>query len=962
MPGAPGQLVASAAGTPTPTATPLRSGAALPSTPRIERSTVGPSTSVGPSSSPSAAPAAFKPGRVIVKFRPGVSAQGQTLVAADHAIDKVKEIGRTGAQLFRAEPGQELEVIQRLKASPLVEYAELEYLLRAHRTPTDEFYASSQADLGVINMPTAWDLTVGSSSITVAVIDTGLFREHPDVDTQWISISGATPAERGVFSSSSNGCAIPAFPDDDAWTTGGFTHGTHVSGTIGAESTIDGDSAIGIAGIAPGVRILPVKVLDCFGEGSFPDLVEGIDFAVSKGAKVINMSLGGNVGSCPLSTQAAINAAHLAGVLLVASAGNRSGIDPAPNPDPLSFPASCAHVISVGATNNSDAIASFSYHNSLVDLSAPGVGTTSTTRTALGNPAYTPASGTSMAAPHAAGCAALIFSINPGLTPDGVETILQQTARDIGPNGPGGPADGQNVRNDYYGYGRINCGAAVQAAAALLPPPIFTTQPSGAVTGQSLAAQPQVKVQDVNGNGLSGRTVALTVKSGTGTPGATLSCSANPLVTDSSGRATFAGCRIDRPGTAYVLTATDTTDNHATDSAAFDVTDPTPTPTATPTYTASPAPTSTPTPTLTPTATPTYTASPAPTSTPTPTLTPTATPTFTASPTPTSTASSSPTPSPSPTATVTPTGSGSISASPNPIALSSGIGSTTVSWNTNTGADGQVYVSVSGGSEVLFAQSPSGSSQAPWIAAGSTYTFRLYQGTSHAVVLAQTTVSTSASASTATPTPSPSASPTTSGGGTISASPNPVPIGSGVGSTTISWNTNTGAAGQVFVSVGGGSEVLFAQSAGGSAQAPWIVAGSTYTFRLYQGTSHTVALAQTTVTMSDAAATAISASPNPVPVGSGVGTTTITWNIASGAVGQVWVSVSGGAEVLFAQSAGGSAQAPWIVAGSAYTFRLYQGVAHTTILAHTTVTTQAQGGSLDSTSASPPADGLSEGL
>ncbi len=172
-----------------------------------------------------------------------------------------------------------------------------------------------------------------------------------------------------------------------------------------------------------------------------------IDFAASVGAKVINMSLGANTGSCPSSTQSAIDIACSSGAVIVAAAGNGGSAV-------VSYPAGCNHVIGVGATDSSDTIASFSQHNASVELSAPGVGIMSTYRDTMGNHWYRLANGTLMAAPHVAGCVALMRSINPSLTPDSVETTLRNTALDLGAAG----------RDNFYGYGRLDCGAAVQAA------------------------------------------------------------------------------------------------------------------------------------------------------------------------------------------------------------------------------------------------------------------------------------------------------------------------------------------------------------------------------------------------------------------------------------------------------------------------------------------------------------------
>lgn len=260
-----------------------------------------------------------------------------------------------------------------------------------------------------------------------------------------------------------------------------------------------------------------------------------------------------------------------------------------------------------------------------------------------------------------------------------------------------------------------------------------------------------------------------------------------------------------------------------------------------------------------------------------------------------------------------------LRASPNPVRTRGGLGSTTISWSTGSAVVGQVYVSTNGGPDVMVSQGSQGLAFAPWIVEGHTYVFRLYQGTERSVVLDKTTVTGLPSAAAA-----------------LSASPNPVPISSGVGPTTLAWNTGDGTPGQLWVSVDGGAEALFGQGASGSAAAPWIIPGSAYVFRLYQGSARSSVLAQITVAGLASTAATLTASPNPVP--GGPAGTTLNWNTGDGSFGQVWVSVNGGAEALFAQGATGSAEAPWIVSGSSYLFRLYQGTGHATVLAHVTVT------------------------
>lgn len=256
-----------------------------------------------------------------------------------------------------------------------------------------------------------------------------------------------------------------------------------------------------------------------------------------------------------------------------------------------------------------------------------------------------------------------------------------------------------------------------------------------------------------------------------------------------------------------------------------------------------------------------------------------------------------------------------ITASPNPVAAGSGNGTTTISWNVGNGTTGQVYVSVNGAADTLFAEGASGSATASWITSGATYAFKLYGGTNHTTVAASVTVTRSAP--------------------TVNATPNPVSTSGGSGTTSISWNTGDGSTGQVYVSVDGGTDTLFTQGSTGTSSAPWIASNHSYEFKLYTGMSHVTVLA--TVTVTAASAARISATPNPVAMTGGSGTTSISWTTGDGTTGQVYVEENGSADVLFSQGVTGTAPAPWITTGNVYTFKLYAGTSHSTLLGSVTV-------------------------
>lgn len=298
------------------------------------------------------------------------------------------------------------------------------FSIRPNDPVSDQQYA-----LNRLNASEAWKTTQGSSSIIVAVIDTGVDASHPDLQGKLV---------KGYD-----------FVQGDTNPTDTVGHGTFVASLIAARS----NDEVGMSGVAPNVKIMPLKVMSGESDGSSTRIAQAIRYAVDNGAKVINMSLGSPYPS--RSIKSAVEYAYSKGVVVVAAAGNEGDEGNDPN-----YPASFANVISVGATGSRDTIASFSNHNSGVNVSAPGVNIVGA-RSQINQICrpyktsdYCVASGTSFAAPYVAGTAALILSANPKLTPDQVTNILEKSAKDLGSKG----------KDDYYGYGRIDAGQAVDMA------------------------------------------------------------------------------------------------------------------------------------------------------------------------------------------------------------------------------------------------------------------------------------------------------------------------------------------------------------------------------------------------------------------------------------------------------------------------------------------------------------------
>jgi serine protease len=289
-------------------------------------------------------------------------------------------------------------------------------------------YRSQQWDFSKIRVADAWQKSTGDG-VVVAVIDTGVDSTHPDLKANVLKGYDAI-ANKVAAGADGNG------------------HGTHVAGTIAA---VTGNS-VGVSGIAPDVKILPVKVLSDSGSGTMSDTAEGIVWAADNGAQVINMSLGSTSKVAAVSN--AIAYARSKGVTVVAAAGNERA-----SGSPTSYPGADAGVIAVAATDSADRYASYSNAGSYVDVAAPGSGIISTYKGS-----YASLNGTSMASPHVAAVAALLKGYQKSLTPDQIETALEKSAVDLGATG---------FDNDY-GNGRID---AVAALASVTPPTTAPTTP-----------------------------------------------------------------------------------------------------------------------------------------------------------------------------------------------------------------------------------------------------------------------------------------------------------------------------------------------------------------------------------------------------------------------------------------------------------------------------------------------------
>lgn len=396
--------------------------------------------------------------------------KGQIAVyAAQHEIDDlevVKYLPNAGISIVAVQSGKEWGQAQRFHKKGVK--AGLNYLAQASITPNDSYY-QYQWHFPLVQAEQAWDITKGSGT-KVAVLDTGIVYGGAD---------GVNLCTNGAYDVVNN----DANPTDGS----SLSHGTHVSGTISQITSFDGTtSAIGTAGLAPHACVMPIKVLNDSGSGSFADIAEGIYRAINAGAHVINMSLGVNarygMTSDPIMDPA-LDAAYQADVTVVAASGNDS------YRKNVSYPAIYPSVIAVGATDARNVVTRYSNKGTGLDVVAPGG---DTGRNDNGD-AYVDGvlqetfyqggwghyflQGTSMASPHVAAIAALLIA-NGTTTPDAVFSALSSTTLDLGSSG----------YDSTHGHGLVQAYNALDGnGEEPLAPPEPPTSPSPNDTATEVA-------------------------------------------------------------------------------------------------------------------------------------------------------------------------------------------------------------------------------------------------------------------------------------------------------------------------------------------------------------------------------------------------------------------------------------------------------------------------------------------
>jgi len=357
---------------------------------------------------------------LLVRFKPGVSKDFQRMLLSELGARIIDEIPQIDVLMVEVAQRSLLKIERFLiQYSFMLDFVERDYLLQSSLVPDDTYY-SLEWHLRKIGAPEAWDISIGESGVIVAVLDSGIDPSHPDLLNKLV---------KGYN-----------FYDNNYDTSDVYGHGTKVAGVVAAAT----NNGMGVASIGWNVSIMPIRVTDTNGYALVSLLTKGLIYAADQGAKVAVISFQIYGGSS--LTSAAKYFFERGGLVFAAGGNSGSYVGDPENP----------YIISVSATTDTDARASFSTYGPFIDISAPGVNIYTTIK----GGGYGSVSGTSFSAPLAAGVAALMFSANPSLTPSDVEAILKATSVDLGDSG----------YDIYYGWGRIDASAALRAVASTTPP------------------------------------------------------------------------------------------------------------------------------------------------------------------------------------------------------------------------------------------------------------------------------------------------------------------------------------------------------------------------------------------------------------------------------------------------------------------------------------------------------------
>jgi thermitase len=409
----------------------------------------------------------FVDSQLLVRFTPETGLYRIDTILSEKGLKLKTYLAQIDTYHAWTPPGQAEAMVEKLRQMPEVLFVELNYITRGALTPNDPIYGDPTRVYApqLIGAEAAWETTTGNAGVVLAVVDSGINATHEDLSGRVLSCDGQV-------------CDFWSNDSDPADDEG---HGTHVSGIAAASI----GNRKGIAGIAGGVSILPVKVLSSTNTSDWATISSGIIYAADRGARVINLSLGGWSSSETLLS--AVRYAASKGAFIVAAAGNGSSNAPF-------YPAAYEETFAVSSTDRFDQRASTSNYGPAIDIAAPGEDIWSTYWTASTPVTYASLSGSSMAAPHVSGVAALVFSAHPNFGVADVRQIIQQSAVDLGTPGP----------DPYFGAGRVDAGKALALAAGWTQ---YTRTPTAAPTAtRTPTPTPQpvlAYVQRVNAGGIT---------------------------------------------------------------------------------------------------------------------------------------------------------------------------------------------------------------------------------------------------------------------------------------------------------------------------------------------------------------------------------------------------------------------------------------------------------------------------
>jgi thermitase len=386
----------------------------------------------------------YAPGRLLVKFKAGTTVGEVKSFIAGGGATESSSIDKIGLHVLALPEGADEHAVARsFRSQRCVEFVEVDAYLPPSDVATSDPYAASQWHLAKIAAPAAWSTTTGAASVVVAVLDTGVDGAHPDLAPHLV-------AGWNTF-------------DNTADSSDVVGHGTEVAGAAAAV----GDNGLGVAGVCWNASIMPIRVSDQFGGGYASTIANGLVWAADHGARVANVSYA--VSGIASVASAAQYFQGKGGVVCVSS-GNSGSYDASPdNP----------YLLTVGATDAADVVASWSSTGNNVDLCGPGVGIWTTTR----GGGYAAVSGTSFSSPIVAGVAALVISANPTLSPQQVAAAVMQSSDDLGAAG----------WDATYGMGRVNAASALtvagQPSTLSLPTATFVTPSAGATLSGTASVQ-----------------------------------------------------------------------------------------------------------------------------------------------------------------------------------------------------------------------------------------------------------------------------------------------------------------------------------------------------------------------------------------------------------------------------------------------------------------------------------------